>query len=190
VLASASGSYVNTLPAGAVSSSAGASTAAASATLAVQAGPSFLNASFEAPVLAAGTYIDPFPNGNTWTIFGAGGMVTTGYLTSQGYPPNPHGSQAAYFGNSSRVSQSLFLSAGTYAIRFSAFGTQLYPSPGVYATVKFGSTQILLTSIVPTTWTTYTTQSFVVPSGTSYLFTFGAGGDGYLFIDDIRIVPQ
>jgi uncharacterized repeat protein (TIGR01451 family) len=190
VVASASGYYVNTLPAGAVSSSAGASTAAASATLVVQAGPAFQNASFEAPVLAAGTYRDPFPNGYNWTPTWVTGLVTSGYFTNQGDPAPPHGSQAAYVGNGSSLSQSIFLPAGTYAIRFSAMGTQVYPSTGVFATVRFGATQILTTPIVPSAWTTFTTQSFVVPSGTSYLFTFGVGGDGYMYFDDIRVVPQ
>ena len=148
------------------------------------------NPSFEVPALGAGA-TQRNPVGSLWTFNGNSGMVSNG----SGWAPNTtDGTQAAFVqevnGGSGSFSQSIkFATPGSYAITLQA---SAYGGNGEPCNVVLDGVTIGTFSPDSTTFTSFTTNSFTIPTpGKHTLALIGTGttGTGTDVIDSIRIRP-
>jgi hypothetical protein len=153
--------------------------------------PVFANWGFEEPAMGTTNYeYDPTAAG--WTFTGYAGVLEAGSAFGSYFPPQ--GIQAGFLQATGSISQSIYLPAGTYCIRFLA--AQRVTAGGAQGiSVTFDSTNIGTFNPVNSSgsFTPYVTNSFTSLGG-SHTITFTGtdygGGDDTAFIDEIQIFNQ
>jgi hypothetical protein len=160
-------------------------------TLTVAAVSQFVDGGFESPTTPANSYM-AFPSNTGWTILGSGasGMVSNGYMASQGYPAAPEGQQIGYYQAGTGLRQVLSLTPGSYVVSFAGMGNSAYP--GTTAIVSLNGTQIGSSQVQSAAWGVHTTPAFNITSANTYTFDFTAtssGAIGYVYIDRVQILP-
>jgi hypothetical protein len=138
------------------------------------------NGGFESPALALGpqgyAYTTPLGSLSTtalanWTLGSSGGGSYAGVISNATWAPLPvSGTQCAFVEGTGVISQLATFAAGPYVLRFDSVMAWVGTADPVQVTVggiplTFG----LASSITPTaTWTTYTSDPFIIASPGSY----------------------
>jgi hypothetical protein len=130
------------------------------------------------------------PAGSPWTFSGGAGLTGNGSLFTAGNPPAPQGTQVAFLQNTGQVSQSIDLSAGTYAINLSAAQRANSQASRQTFRVLVDGTVVGIFTPSATSYATLTTGPFTVGAGTHTLTIAGLnpnGGDNTAFIDQVVV---
>jgi len=149
------------------------------------------NGSFEVPGLTTGTYQFQ-PSGASWQFTGAAGVSSNSSALTSANPTAPDGTQVAFLQGTGTMSQSIYLSAGTYSISFMA--AQRAGSSQTHAQeleVLVDGVQVALTTPSSTQYTSYQTPDFTVTTAGTHTVAFVGldpdGGDNIAFLDKISI---
>lgn len=148
-----------------------------------------VNGDFETPNMF-GSY-QYRPTGGTWNFGPGSGLTGNANAFTGGNPNAPNGGQVAFIQNFGTMSQTPFVSAGTYTLSFKAAqrgngnnGTQLIRV--IVDGVLVGNYQPPSTSYI-----TYKTSPFVLASSSTHTITLEGDGNGgtdfTAFIDDVQL---
>jgi FG-GAP-like repeat len=162
-------------------------------------GQTFANASFELPVLSAGTYSSAPPlAGSSWAFFGSTGSrgISTNGSAYTGLTANTAaGNQVAYIqGSGGFYQQVSFPVAGSYVLSFRAIQRfENTNSGGVSLTLQIDGATIGGVVTPPSTgYAQFQTAAFSVSAGSHEVYVIGTnnypGNDNTVFVDDIRFV--
>jgi hypothetical protein len=132
---------------------------------------------------------------NSWTYSGRAGIASNG--SPWFAPAAPDGTHAAFIqtqGGASSIAQTLTVPAGTYVLTFKAVARTGYPSPDLsisFAGATIATYSASTISSYGETWTTYTTNSFVVSTAGDYELKFTGlpleGSDRDVAIDQVSL---
>jgi hypothetical protein len=152
--------------------------------VAVTAATSISDGSFEAPGLAA-TAFQYAPDGSPWQFSTSAGISSNGSDFTSGNPAAPDGSQVAFLQANSSISQSLYLSGGTYSLSLDAAqrAGQKYSQE---IEVLLDGNEIGTITPTSTSYSSYQTPNFTVAAGTHTVEFLGLnpqGGDNTAFLD-------
>jgi hypothetical protein len=152
----------------------------------------FIDSGFELPLQTPGGFTYA-PSGSKWTFAGSSGLSTNGSGFTGGNPNTPQGSQVAFIQSLGSFSQAVTLTAGSYAIAFSAAQRANFVSGETFQILVDGVSVSGFNNFNSTGYTTLTTSSFTVTAG-SHTITFQGtnlnGGDNTAFIDQVTITAQ
>jgi hypothetical protein len=144
--------------------------------------------SFEVPVLPANTY-QYAPAGSSWQFTGGSGVSGNGTAFTAANPNAPDGTQVAFLQTSSRMSQSITLSAGVYNLTLQA-AQRAGDKYSQEIQVLIDGAQVGLITPNGIGYSTYQTTNFSATAGTHTLTFVGLnpqGGDNTAFIDEVAI---
>jgi WD40-like Beta Propeller Repeat len=161
-------------------------------------------ASFQVPALARGTY-QYDSAGGPWTFSGHAGLASNGSAFTSSNPNAPEGTQVAFVQDVGSISQSVVFPAGTFELTFSAAQRGNYQA-------NFQTFRVLLDgqvidtvndfngpfTFIPfvgeineaTNYTTMTTSSFTVASGSHTILFQGTnlnGGDNTILLSQVAL---
>src|SRR5260370_160239 len=146
---------------------------------------------FETPPVGSGPSAYVYdPTASPWTFVGQAGVSGNGSGFTSGNPNAPQGSQIAVLQNAGSFSQELTLTAGFYAISFSAAQRATYQSST--QTFQLLIDGVALASFTPasTSYATFTTNVFTIADGVHTITFFGLnpnGGQNTAFIDQVTL---
>jgi hypothetical protein len=152
------------------------------------------DAGFETDALADGSY-DVAPTNTPWTFYGTAGVAANGSSITVGNPPAPQGSQVAFLGGSSYITQSVSdWAAGAYTLSVRAAQAATNGRLTESLAVSVDGKNVAILTPTGTTYGTYTTAPFAVIQG-SHTIAIGAydstgGGNDEnrtLLVDDVSI---
>ena len=147
---------------------------------------------FEIPSLGSGTSAYQYdPTGSSWSFSGQAGLSGNGSNFTSGNPNAPQGGQVAFIQGTGTISQAVsFPAAGSYLISFTAAQRGNYGTSNEAVEVKVDGTVLGTFTPTSTNYSTYTTASFNVASG-SHTITFvgvdPSGADYSAFLDQVSI---
>jgi hypothetical protein len=148
------------------------------------------DSSFDVPGLAANSY-QYSPDGSSW-LFGAGtGVSSSGSAFTSGNPIAPDGSQVAFIQGGGSMSQSVYLSAGTYSLSLVAAQRA---SQKQYEEIEVWVDNVEVGTIDPNSiyYGSYQMPSFAVATTAMHTIRFVGlsplGGDNSVFIDDVQVL--
>jgi Protein of unknown function (DUF642) len=151
-----------------------------------------MDSGFELPLQNPGSF-QYVPAGSSWTFTGSSGITANGSGFTSGNPVTPQGSQAAFIQSLGTFRQTLTLTAGSYAIGFSAAQRANFVSGETFQVLVDGVTVGAFNSLTGAAYAGLTTSSFNVTAG-SHIVTFQGtnlnGGDNTVFIDQVSITQQ
>jgi hypothetical protein len=144
--------------------------------------------SFEASVLAAGSYTFA-PSGTPWQFAGAAGVSTNVSAFTIGNPNAPDGVQVAFLKDHGSISQSIYMDAGLYNLSFAA--AQRAYSQSQYQSLEVLVDGAVVSDVIPsgTSYGLYQTSNFTVAAGIHTIRIAGLnplGGDNTAFIDAVH----
>jgi hypothetical protein len=143
---------------------------------------------FEVPVLAAQTY-QYAPGGSPWQFVGGAGVCANGSaFNNRGAPV---GTQAAFLQSTCKMSESVYLDAGTYNLSFMAAQRRGQKHYQEFTVLVDGA---LVATVTPadTIYRSYETANFTVATGAHTIQFIGfnpLGGDNTAFVDEVGISP-
>jgi uncharacterized protein YabE (DUF348 family) len=151
---------------------------------------SISDGSFAAPGLAAQTF-QYGPNGSPWQFSGSAGVSSSGSGFTTSSPTAPGGTQVAFLQGNGRMSQSVYLDAGSYSLSFlaaqrAAGGNKHYQE----IQVLVDGAQVGLATPANTQYGYYQTSSFTVTAGPHTVALIGVnplGGDNTAFVDQVAL---
>jgi uncharacterized protein YabE (DUF348 family) len=146
--------------------------------------------SFEAPGLAASTF-QYAPNGSPWQFFGAAGVSSNGSAFTTSNPNATDGSQVAFLQGNGRMSQSVYLNAGSYSLSFQA-AQRAAGANKHYQEIQVlvDGAQVGLVTPASAQYGLYQTSNFTVTAGTHTVRFLGLnplGGDNTAFVDQVAV---
>ena len=158
---------------------------------AVQPPPAqFQDGGFEAPSLGSGTSAYQYdPAASPWSFVGGAGVSGNGSAFTSGNPSAPQGSQVAFLQGTGSFSQQVTLTAGTYAVNFSAAQRANMSGNSQTFQVLVDGTAVDKFTPYNSLYTTFTTN-FTVAAGIHTVTFVGLnpnGGDNTAFIDQASI---
>jgi uncharacterized protein YabE (DUF348 family) len=159
--------------------------------VALPAGNSISDSSFEVPGLAAKTF-QYAPNDSPWQFSGAAGVSSNGSALTAGNPNAPDGSQVAFLQGNGSLSESVYLNAGSYSLSFQA-AQRGGGAQAAYQEIQVlvGGLQVDLVTPASTQYGLYQTPSFTVTAGMHSVQLIGVnplGGDNTAFVDQVAIL--
>jgi hypothetical protein len=152
------------------------------------AGNTISDGSFETPGLSAGTY-QCAPNGSPWQFGGCAGVSSYGSAFTSGNPMAPDGTQVAYIQRGGSMSQSVYLSAGTYSISMQAAQRASQVHYQQIAVLVDGA-RVGTVTPADIAYRSYQTPNFTVAVGTHTIAFVGLnprGGGNTAFLDKVAI---
>jgi hypothetical protein len=121
---------------------------------------------------------------------GQAGVSGNGSGFTSGNPNAPQGSQVAFLQNSGSFSQAVTLTAGSYAISFSAAQRATYQNSSQTFQVLVDSVVVEYLTPASTSYATFTTNVFTIAAGV-HTITFAGlnpnGGQNTAFIDQVTL---
>jgi hypothetical protein len=147
------------------------------------------DASFELPALNAGGYAYN-PAGSLWTFSGTAGVASNGSPFTSGNPSAPRGNQVAVLQGTSSISQVVALSAGDYAINFSAAQRGNQASAQTFRVLVDGNIVGSYNTFTGIGYSMLGTSDFNLAEGNHSLTFEGTnlnGGDNAVFLDLVTI---
>lgn len=131
------------------------------------------------------------PTGSAWTFTSGSGLAANGSGMTAGNPDAGQGNQVAFIQKQNSISQTVNLTAGTYAIRFLAAQRGNLPSTQTLEVLIDGNVVGTFNSLRGTSYVPLTTSSFVLAAG-EHTVTFKGtnlnGGDNTMLIDQASII--
>ena len=164
----------------------------------INTGSAISDGSFEQPALAAKAY-QIAPSGTSWQFTGDSGISANSSGFTVGNPNAPDGNQVAFLKDTATISQSVFMSGGTYNISFLAAQRDKYQTGNETIEILVdGAVVGTATPASPasgnypagTTYGAYATSSFTVTTGVHTVEFLGVnptGGDDTAFIDEVQL---
>src|SRR5262245_48736297 len=149
----------------------------------------FLDPGFETPAVGLGAFRYN-PAGSPWGFGGPAGVSANGSGFTSGNAAAPQGNQVAFLQQFGSASQAVLLDAGTYAISFSAAQRGNVSSAQTFRVLVDGQVIGTFNSVAGTGYTTLTTSTFSVATGTHAVTFQGTninGGDNTIFLDAVTI---
>jgi uncharacterized repeat protein (TIGR01451 family) len=151
----------------------------------------FQDGGFETPVVGSGSSAYQYdPAASPWTFVGQAGVSGNGSGFTSGNPAAPQGSQVAFLQNAGSFSQQVTLSAGTYAVTFSAAQRATYQSSSQTFQVRVDGVAVATFTPTGAAYSSLTTGVFQVAAGIHSVAFVGLnpnGGDNTAFIDQATI---
>jgi uncharacterized repeat protein (TIGR01451 family) len=149
---------------------------------------------FETPSVGSGhsAYIYD-PTASPWTWVGQAGVSGNSSGFTSGNPNAPQGSQVAFLQNAGSFSQAVTLTAGSYAISFSATQRATYQSSSQTFQVQVDGVSEGSFTPAGTAYATLTTSAFTLAAGVHTIAFVGQnphGGDNTAFIDQVALTLQ
>jgi PKD repeat protein len=135
-----------------------------------------------------GSFIIP-SSGSAWTFSGAA-ISANGSGYTSGNPPAPEGGQVAVLQGTAAVTQSVSLSAGTYALSFKAAQRLNWQASWQVVRVQVDGVTVGDFRPASGSYQAFTTAGFTVPSGSHVIRLAGVnpnGGDNSAFIDAVTL---
>jgi streptogramin lyase len=147
-----------------------------------------VNQGFEAPTLAAGTFVTA-PSG---AFTGSAGIAANGSGFTSASPPAPQGVQVAFLQATGTTRQAIVLSAGTYAVDFYAAQRGSFNASTQTIRVLIDGVEIGRFTPGGSAYTFQTTNTFTVATGgQAHNIQFEGlnpnGGDNTALIDDVFV---
>jgi hypothetical protein len=146
------------------------------------------NGSFEVPSLVAGTYQFQ-PTDSLWQYAGAAGVSSNGSSLTSANPTAPNGTQVAFLQGTGSVSQSVYLSAGTFSVSFQA-AQRVSQTYAQVLQVLVDGAQVALITPSTTQYVSYQTPTFTVGAGMHTIAFLGLdpqAANSIAFLDRIQI---
>jgi uncharacterized repeat protein (TIGR01451 family) len=144
---------------------------------------------FETPSVGSGPSAYVYdPAASPWTFVGQAGVSGNGSGFTSGNPNAPQGSQVALLQNTGSFSQAVTLSAGSYAITFSAAQRATFQSTSQTFQVQVDGVSEGSFTPAGITYATLTTSKFTITAGVHTIAFVGLnpnGGDNTAFIDQV-----
>jgi hypothetical protein len=144
---------------------------------------------FELPNVGNGYAIDP--TGSPWTFTGSAGVAGNAGPVTSGNPNAPQGTQVAWEQNGGSISQAVNFAAGSFTISFEAAQRGNYPSNTTIQVEIDGQT---VATVTPsgTSYTAFTTSSFMVTAGSHTIQFVGVSNSGgsTALIDQVSIAAS
>jgi uncharacterized protein YabE (DUF348 family) len=149
--------------------------------------------SFEVPVLTMNTF-QYAPGGSAWQFLGSAGVSSDESNFTLGNPNAPDGTQVAFLQGKGGISQSVYLSGGSYSIAFQA-AQRADSSQAHYQEIQVlvDGAQVGLVTPADTQYRFYQTPNFTVTAGMHTIELAGMnplGGDNTAFVDQVAISPE
>ena len=147
---------------------------------------------FEIPSLGSGLSAYQYRStGSAWSFSGSAGLSGNGSSFTSGNPNAPQGSQVAFIQGTGTISQSVnFPAVGSYLISFTAAQRGNNGTSNEAVQVQVDGTVVGTFTPASSNYSTYTTASFNVASG-SHTITFvgvdPSGADYSAFLDQVSI---
>jgi len=161
--------------------------------VALPAGNSISDGSFEVPGLAANTF-QYAPNDSSWQFSAAAGVSSNGSTLTASNPNAPDGSQVAFIQGNGSMSQSVNLAAGSYSLSFQAAQCAASAQTNyLELQVLVDGAQVDLVTPASTQYGLYQTPNFTVTAGTHTVQFIGVnplGGDNTVFVDEVAMPEQ
>jgi uncharacterized repeat protein (TIGR01451 family) len=149
---------------------------------------------FETPSVGSGASAYGYdPTSSPWAWVGQAGVSGNGSGFTSGNPNAPQGSQVAFLQNTGSFSQALTLTAGSYAISFSAAQRATYQSSSQTFQVRVDGVSEGSFTPAGTAYATLTTGVFTIAAGLHTIAFVGQnphGGDNTAFIDQVALTMQ
>jgi uncharacterized repeat protein (TIGR01451 family) len=146
---------------------------------------------FETPSVGSGPSAYMYdPATSPWSFVGQAGVSGNGSGFTSGNPNAPQGSQVAFVQNLGSFSQAVTMTAGSYAITFSAAQRATYQSSSQTFQVKIDGTAVGSFTPQSTSYGAFTTSVFTVTAGAHAIAFVGInpnGGDNTALIDQVAI---
>jgi hypothetical protein len=159
--------------------------------ISVTAPPTVADPGFETPVVGSGLTAYVYaPAGSPWTFTGQAGVSGNGSAFTSGNPDAPQGGQVAFTQNTSAISQSVNLAAGTYVLSLEAAQRANQNNGGQAFNVLVDGKLIATITPASASYSSYSTSAFTVAAGVHIIALSGLNphlGDNTAFIDDISI---
>jgi archaellum component FlaG (FlaF/FlaG flagellin family) len=130
------------------------------------------------------------PSGAPWTYSSHSGVAGNQSAFTAGNPNAPAGTQVAFIQGTGTISQTVSLTAGTFAISFEAAQRGNFQSSSQTIEVLVDGTVVDTLTPGSTSYVLYTTNSFTVTAGTHTVSFVGLnpnGGDNTAFLDNASI---
>jgi hypothetical protein len=152
-----------------------------------------LDPGFETPSVGSGPSAYVYnPSGTPWTYSTGSGVAGNGSDFSSGNPNAPQGSQVAFLQATGTISQTINMSAGSYAVSFEAAQRQNWQASSQTFAVEIDGQIVGTFTANSTNYAVYTTNPFTVAAGSHVLSFVGLdpnGGDNTAFIDAVSLAP-
>jgi hypothetical protein len=144
---------------------------------------------FEVPVITQGDFAYR-PSGSPWTFGGDSGVAANVSGFTSGNAGAPQGNQVLFLQKSAQASQSITMSAGSYAIHFTAAQRGNLSSTQTLDVVVDNTVVGSFNNISSAMYNSYSTAIFTAPAG-AHTITFRGtnlnGGDNTLLIDQVSL---
>ncbi len=148
-----------------------------------------VNGNFQAPTLAANSYVVE-PSGATWQFSGSAGVSTNGSSLTSGNPAAPQGTQVGYISSNGSMSYSVYLDANTYNLSFMAAQRAKYQTQNQEIRVLVDNAQVGVVLPSSTSYNLVQTSNFTVAAGTHTIQFIGLSpqsADSTAFIDEVSV---
>lgn len=151
------------------------------------------DSSFETPALGASAF-QYTPASAAWQFAGGAGIASNNSAFTAKNPNAPDGTQVAFLQGGGSMSQSVYLTSGSYNLSLMAAqrGSSCQAHYQEFQVLVDG-TQVGLVSPTSTSYGSYQTQDFTVTTGTHTIKFVGlnpAGGDNTAFVDEVTVSPK
>lgn len=147
--------------------------------------------SFEVPGLAAGAF-QYAPSGSPWAFAGTAGTASNGSGFTIGNPSAPSGKQVAFLQGIGRMTQSVYLDPGAYAITFQAAQRSASQASYQQLYITVDGNRVAYAIPTSTAYASYQTASFLITAGGMHTILFRGlnpqGGDNTALVDNVTIV--
>jgi hypothetical protein len=154
-------------------------------------GEPYVDGGFQFPYVGTGAIGDysPDPTGTDWTYTGTAGVAGNGSAFTASNPNAPQGTQVGYIQATGSMSQTIYVPAGTYNVKFEA---AYRGNTGYIQQIEVLVDGNVLDTFIPSTtsYQTYVTPNITLSAGAHTLQFKGLnplGGDNTGFIDAVAI---
>ena len=153
---------------------------------------SISDGSFEAPALAAQTFLTAPPS-SPWQFSGSSGVSRNNSAFTSGNAVAPNGLQVGFLQNNSSISQNVYLEAGVYNLSFLAAQRVNFQNQQQEIEVLIDNAEVGLILPASTSYSPYQTSNFTIAAtGEHSVELLGMSpqtADSTAFIDEVSIAP-